>query len=538
MKCTNCKSSVNKTYIIESVEQSDTFSACTGLYSNKIISCSGNTNIELGTNLISFNKPININGPISATTYYGDGSQLSGVSKNDFYTTGATLNSDNILYFDRNDTLSGYSVDLSSLVGDLPTGQTWLNPVISFSDYLNPTGVTNGSRYISSGNTSGWTINNIYEELNDTWVETIVTEGNTVVNLSDNLIYIFNGSIWSASTTNITSVWAKSGNDIFNLNSGNVNIITTLNTSKDSIINGITIGRGGGNSGQNIAFGNNALAKNTSTGTFNCAIGAGALYNNLTGDNNTAIGVNSLYNSTLSHNIGIGRNAGQFIEDGTANSTPGSSIFIGYNTRSKTAGNTNQIVIGYNAIGNGSNTATLGNTSITGTYLNGSIYSGNTDLLDIFSRTDYYITGFTYDNANTLTLSKNNNTTLKTTINTVTGLTINNGELKIINDNTNSLYTTKKTVINSGTTLLYSIEYSAYTSVHIDYSLYGNSSARAGFFTSVWYDNNIKYTEFSTSDIGTTSNVTLYSIISGSSINILANSTTNNWNIKTIIKTI
>ena len=143
-----------------------------------------------------------------------------------------------------------------------------------------------------------------------------------------------------------------------------------------------------------------------------------------------------------------------------------------------------------------------------------------------------------YDNANTLTLSKNNNTTLKTTINTVTGLTINNGELKIINDNTNSLYTTKKTVINSGTTLLYSIEYSAYTSVHIDYSLYGNSSARAGFFTSVWYDNNIKYTEFSTSDIGTTSNVTLYSIISGSSINILANSTTNNWNIKTIIKTI
>jgi hypothetical protein len=39
--------------------------------------------------------------------------------------------------------------------------------------------------------------------------------------------------------------------------------------------------------------------------------------------------------------------------------------------------------------------------------------------------TNYYITGFTYDNANTLTISQNNNTSGSVTINTVTGLTVN-----------------------------------------------------------------------------------------------------------------
>ena len=49
---------------------------------------------------------------ISATTYYGDGSNLSGLVTANDYTTGVTLNND-ILYFNRTNGLSAYTVDLS-----------------------------------------------------------------------------------------------------------------------------------------------------------------------------------------------------------------------------------------------------------------------------------------------------------------------------------------------------------------------------------------------------------------------------------------
>lgn len=48
---------------------------------------------------------------ISANTFYGNGSYLTGV--NNYYTTGVTLQN-NILFFDRNDQLSAYTVNLSS----------------------------------------------------------------------------------------------------------------------------------------------------------------------------------------------------------------------------------------------------------------------------------------------------------------------------------------------------------------------------------------------------------------------------------------
>ena len=46
---------------------------------------------------------------------------------------------------------------------------------------------------------------------------------------------------------------------------------------------------------------------------------------------------------------------------------------IGYNTKPLADGDTNEIVIGANAIGNGSNTVTLGNDNIVKTFLKGSV---------------------------------------------------------------------------------------------------------------------------------------------------------------------
>jgi hypothetical protein len=81
--------SINETYIIDSIEGGDIFSACTALYTNALISCSGNTQIDLGENLIVFNGNT-LATIISATTYYGDGSNLTGISDSIF--TGGTVN--------------------------------------------------------------------------------------------------------------------------------------------------------------------------------------------------------------------------------------------------------------------------------------------------------------------------------------------------------------------------------------------------------------------------------------------------------------
>jgi hypothetical protein len=115
----------------------------------------------------------------------------------------------------------------------------------------------------------------------------------------------------------------------------------------------------------NIAIGGNSLFSNT-TGFYNTATGYNSLFSNTTGRYNTAIGLNSLYaNTTGDHNTADGYLAGRFIADGSTGNTTGDyNVFIGASTKALADNDQNEIVIGYNAIGGGSNTATLGNTSI------------------------------------------------------------------------------------------------------------------------------------------------------------------------------
>jgi hypothetical protein len=69
--------------------------------------------------------------------------------------------------------------------------------------------------------------------------------------------------------------------------------------------------------------------------------------------------------------------AGRFIADGTtANTVTSNSVFLGYNTKALADSQTNQIVIGDSAVGLGSNTAILGNSSITKTQLQGNVGIG------------------------------------------------------------------------------------------------------------------------------------------------------------------
>jgi hypothetical protein len=122
---------------------------------------------------------------------------------------------------------------------------------------------------------------------------------------------------------------------------------------------------------RNVSFGASSLGANTS-GYENMAIGHLTLVSNTTGYRNVSIGAISMFENTTGYsNIAFGYDAGRRISGGGANQTSNTSIYIGEDTRASANGNTNEMVFGHTAIGQGSNTVTLGNSSITKTFLRG-----------------------------------------------------------------------------------------------------------------------------------------------------------------------
>jgi len=124
------------------------------MYTNLVESCSGDTSIQLSTGMVNFNSNVSgVSGftanTIEATTYYSGGTNLLDIFtsidtfvtggtfsdvgdslslvRNDganiiitgitnFFTTGGTYdNNTNLIYFDRNDQLSAFTVDLSTI---------------------------------------------------------------------------------------------------------------------------------------------------------------------------------------------------------------------------------------------------------------------------------------------------------------------------------------------------------------------------------------------------------------------------------------
>jgi hypothetical protein len=128
----------------------------------------------------------------------------------------------------------------------------------------------------------------------------------------------------------------------------------------------------------NVALGYRPLTNNR-VGAHNIGIGHFALQYNVSGSYNIALGQYALWNVTGSYNIGIGTNAGAYTITGS-NTNTGSlnSIFIGFNTRTGGDNSSNEIVIGHEASGSGTNTVTIGNNSITRTILRGNVGIGTT----------------------------------------------------------------------------------------------------------------------------------------------------------------
>jgi hypothetical protein len=199
-------------------------------------------------------------------------------------------------------------------------------------------------------------------------------------------------------------------NALKNATSGWANTAVGYNALSAGIGTGaLTISGGGTEFYANVAIGESAMAA-TTTGSYNTAVGCNSMFKNTTGINNTCIGLHALnenttgsYNTAVGgraimnnvagvSNVGIGSNALTNIIQGSKNTIIGTfaaskdsttanitalenCISIGYYSKPKESGDTNEIIIGYEAIGQGSNTTTIGNDNITDTYLKGKTHT-------------------------------------------------------------------------------------------------------------------------------------------------------------------
>ena len=124
---------------------------------------------------------------------------------------------------------------------------------------------------------------------------------------------------------------------------------------------------------ENAATGAGALQSLT-TGNSNTATGSAALQSLDSGSNNNAVGVNSLTGLvTGTDNSALGDGAGDDTPQGP-NASSIQNTYLGASTQSLLSGDTNETVIGAYAVGHGTNSVTLGNTSVTSTYLQGNVY--------------------------------------------------------------------------------------------------------------------------------------------------------------------
>jgi len=172
-----------------------------------------------------------------------------------------------------------------------------------------------------------------------------------------------------------TLITTGGGNTLIGVNAGQ-----SITTGVNNTFIGSSAGTSNTSGGNNVAIGSSVLSSMT-TGTRNVAIAGDSVMSSLTsGSDNIAIGRAALFNiTTSSSNIALGTNAGRFIANGSTVATVvDNSIFLGTNSYPQANSQTNQIVIGYQTTGLGSNTTIIGNSSTTTAAIYGNLLLGTT----------------------------------------------------------------------------------------------------------------------------------------------------------------
>ena len=186
-----------------------------------------------------------------------------------------------------------------------------------------------------------------------------------------------------------------------------------------------------------------------------------------------------------------------------------------------------------------SNTNIFGDLTVNGE----SIFSGNSsDVVKIFGSGDTSPIFSVEGSVGELFTITDSLTGQLFAVNNVSGLPI----LEVYDDNTilmgnnlaPSLNTTIIEDVNSGQSTLYSIPLTAYTGAFFEYTVKNTVGVRAGSIMSVFSGTSIEFNETTTNDIGDTTNLSFDMSVTGTSANLLVSATTNNWEIKTIIRSI
>lgn len=208
---------------------------------------------------------------------------------------------------------------------------------------------------------------------------------------------------------------------------GETGSTATAGTRSNTCV-GIRSGEAVTTGSQSAAIGWRAMRANT-TGNYNAAVGAYALDGNTTGNLNAGCGYYAIGGLVGTGNCGLGGNAGSYLPNGSTILTSATNgVYLGYNTRAKEQGVSNEIVIGALAVGEGSNTTTIGSTNTTSAKIHGSLTTtGNLNVQGIGTTS---ISGPVAASGNMTvggTLGVTGNTTLATA--TITGNTTINGNV-------------------------------------------------------------------------------------------------------------
>ena len=197
----------------------------------------------------------------------------------------------------------------------------------------------------------------------------------------------------------VDGLWGDDGTDVTLITPRDVDLgDNTIDTKRllqsnngDSIFIGENTGAADDlSTNRNIFIGKDSGIVNTS-GSNNIGLGYRSLYSNITAGGNFALGIFSLSSNTDAGNVAIGTSALMFKVTGQWNIAIGNDAgryygnvydldelitvagcsYIGGLTAASADDVTNEAAIGYAAVGNGSNTTTIGNNNVTDVYMAG-----------------------------------------------------------------------------------------------------------------------------------------------------------------------